>query len=190
MTLKQLDVFTVNTDYLLDPAKVVSTFTAPGVMATIVVAEKGYDSTSELMPTQQQYRSDADWLVYRENLRRMSRGRRPHVVRSLGEISVTDVKSGHLFVAHDFTGRDPATEIKRLNRQPRPMERDELICEQQTRLDEFQRLLANKDALLISQQQRLAEAEAQFRAITNSRSWRVTAPMRTMLGWLRNGAAP
>src|SRR5262249_8009135 len=129
------------------------------------------------MPTQQHYRSDADWLVYRENLRRMSRDRRAHVVRSLGEISVSDVQSGHLFVAHDFTARDPATE----SQQQRLAKAEAQLREQQTRLDEVQRLLADKDALLT----RLAEAEAQLQAIKNSRSWRVTAPVRRMVEWLR-----
>jgi hypothetical protein len=110
-----INVFTINTDSLLDPEGVVSAFTSPHMMGTLVIAEKGLASTSELVPAQQHYRSHADWSRYRESLRAMSRDARPHSVRSLGDISFFfDVKSGHLFMANDFTARDPATEIERV----------------------------------------------------------------------------
>jgi len=111
-----VNVFVINTDYLLDPARFVSAFVSPHMMGTIVIAEKGPRSTSEVVPTQQHYRSDAEWTRYRQNLLAMSRDSRPHSVRSLGDISFFDVRSGHLFMANDFTARDPLTEIRRLQK--------------------------------------------------------------------------
>ena len=54
MLSSQIDVFTIDADALLNPTRVVSAFAAPHMMSTIVIAEKGWDSTFETMPTQQQ----------------------------------------------------------------------------------------------------------------------------------------
>jgi hypothetical protein len=106
------DVFTIDLDALLaHPDRVVSSFTSPHMMATIVVAEKGAGSTSDKRPSQQHYRSEADWAAYKEKLVRIKNSPRPHSVRSLKPISFDDVKGGHLFVASDFTARDCMTEI-------------------------------------------------------------------------------
>jgi hypothetical protein len=37
-------------------------------MGVAVIAEKGSDSTFNRVPIQDQYRSEADWIVYRDNL--------------------------------------------------------------------------------------------------------------------------
>jgi hypothetical protein len=111
------DVFTIDVDALIDPTRVVSAFTAPGMMATIVVAEKGSNSTTHLRPSQQQYRSAEEWDRYRDNLKKIRSSDRPHLVRSTQPISFEDVRSGHLFMADDFTARDPWTEILRLRQQ-------------------------------------------------------------------------
>jgi hypothetical protein len=117
-TISGTDVFTFNNDMLLDPQQAVSAFSAPRMMMTVVFAEKGSQSTSDITPTQQHYRSAADWIKYRENLRSMQKSSRPHLIRTLGDISFFDVRAGHLFVASDFTARDPWTEIQALDRSP------------------------------------------------------------------------
>jgi hypothetical protein len=105
------DVFTVDIDALLDPARAVKAFKAPGIMATLVLAEKGSNSTSHIRPSQQHYRSDADWAIYRANLAKMKLNARPHLARTQHPIRFEDVRGGHLFMASDFTARDPMTEI-------------------------------------------------------------------------------
>ena len=112
---RSADVFTIDLDVLLDhPARSVTAFTSPGMMATIVMAEKGSASTSQVKPVQQHYRSEADWTRYIENLRTIKSSPRPHIARSLADIRFFDVKGGHLFMASDFTARDPTNEIRRL----------------------------------------------------------------------------
>jgi SAM-dependent methyltransferase len=105
------DVFTIDLDALLDPKRSVSAFSSPQMMATIVVAEKGADSTSHLRPSQQHYRSASDWAAHRKNLARIRQSQRPHLARTRRPISFDDVKAGHLFMASDFTARDPMSEI-------------------------------------------------------------------------------
>lgn len=107
------DVFTLDIDALLDPARSISAFRSNGVMATLVLAEKGPHSTSHVRPSQQHYRSDAGWITYRENLAEMKLNTRPHLARTLHPIIFEDVSGGHLFMADDFTARDPSTEIQR-----------------------------------------------------------------------------
>jgi len=109
-------VFTIDTDALLDPVRSVSAFSSSRIMSTIVIAEKGTNSTSDLMPSQQQYRSALEWESYRRNLRHMKSSTRPHLVRTKGYIDLFDIRGGHLFMAEDFTARDPSTEIRKLER--------------------------------------------------------------------------
>lgn len=106
-------VFTLDIAALFDPAKTVSSFSSQTMMATIVIAEKGPRSTSNVMPSQQHYRSASDWEKYRSNVRSMASSKRPHLVRTNGEITFFDVRGGHLFMANDFTARDPWTEIQK-----------------------------------------------------------------------------
>ena len=112
------NVFTIDTDALLDPAKKVGAFCSSRMMATIVVAEKGSNSTSDLMPSQQHYRSASEWESYRHNLRLMKSNTRPHFVRTKGDIALFDIQGGHLFMAKDFTARDPSTEIRETSKSP------------------------------------------------------------------------
>jgi hypothetical protein len=107
------NTFTIDLDCLLDSQRSVSPFVASRVMVTIVFAEKGPQSTSHATPVQQQYRSSADWQRYRENLQLIIKSPRPHIVRSLGDMSLSDVRGGHLFIANDFSARDPEAEIRR-----------------------------------------------------------------------------
>lgn len=108
------DVFTIDLNALLDPSRGVSAFSSPRIMYTIVLAEKGPESTSNISPSQQQYRSDAEWARYRENLHRIRLNPRPHLARTQGDITFTDVRAGHLFMTSDFLARDPHTEIRKL----------------------------------------------------------------------------
>lgn len=110
------DVFTVNLDALLDPSGRVGAFTGPGEISTIVLAEKGPESTSAVRPSQQHYRSAEDWNLYRVNLQTIMKSERPHLVRTRGDITFFDVIGGHVFMANDFTARDPLTEIRKLER--------------------------------------------------------------------------
>jgi hypothetical protein len=107
-------VFTIDTDALLDPARSVTPFSYSRIMSKIVIAEKGTNSTSDLMPSQQQYRSALEWESYRRNLRHMKSSTRPHLVRTKGDIDLFDIRGGHLFIAEDFTARDPSTEVCKL----------------------------------------------------------------------------
>ena len=104
------DVFTIDLDCLSHPGRAVSPFVAPRVMVTIAFAEKGPKSTSHVTPVQQHYRSSAEWQQYRENLQPLIKSPRPHIVRSLSGMSLSDVRGGHLFIANDFSARDPGTE--------------------------------------------------------------------------------
>lgn len=113
-SLTNTDVFTIDLDALLDPNRHVSAFTSPRAMLTMVFAEKGSESTSNISPSQQHYRSNDEWALYRENLRRIRLNPRPHLARTRGHITLTDVKAGHLFMANDFEARDPLIEIRRL----------------------------------------------------------------------------
>jgi SAM-dependent methyltransferase len=114
LKLETVNVFTLNLEHLLNPKKAISAFTSPHMMATIVVAEKGDRSTSSVTPSQQHYRSQLEWDKYRQFLSVISEHPRPHLVRSLGAINAKEVKGGHLFMARDFTPRDPAGEMKRV----------------------------------------------------------------------------
>jgi hypothetical protein len=110
---RDADVFLIDIDALLDPNRRVGAFVTPRKMATIVLAEKGNHSTSHLRPVQQHYRSASQWQAYRENLARMKPSMRHHLIATPRQIGFDDVKTGHLFMAEDFTARDPTTEIQK-----------------------------------------------------------------------------
>lgn len=105
------DAFTINLASLLDPSGCVSAFTSPYMMATLVLAEKARTSTVKRSPSQQHYRSAAEWEQYRANLETIARSPRHHLVRSSGPIAFDEVRGGHLFMARDFSARDPMSEI-------------------------------------------------------------------------------
>jgi hypothetical protein len=110
---KPYNVFTIDTEALLDPTRHVSAFASPHEMSTLVLAEKGERSTSDVSPTQQHYRSQEEWERYRQALRQMKANPRPHVTRSKGDIAFFDVKGGHLFMDASYIAQDPLTEIRR-----------------------------------------------------------------------------
>jgi hypothetical protein len=112
------NVFIPDHAALRDPERTVRTFSMRrAMMDTIVIAEKGPMSTSHIMPVQQHYRSDEDWRQYRSNLARMSASQRPHLMRS--QVPILDrVPDGYLYIARDFTARDPANELPIWRRWP------------------------------------------------------------------------
>jgi SAM-dependent methyltransferase len=52
----------------------------------VMLAEKSARSTATATPNQAQYRSQAEWDVYRANLATIQASPRPHVVRSIGRL--------------------------------------------------------------------------------------------------------
>jgi hypothetical protein len=109
------NTFTFDIDALLDPARSVSAFTSPYEMSTLLLVEKAGDSTSDVSPVQQHYRSPEDWARYRQALRRIRNNPRPHIARSKGDIAFFDVQGGHLYMDAAYNARDPMTEIRRLH---------------------------------------------------------------------------
>jgi hypothetical protein len=86
-------------------------------------------------------------------------------------------------------------------------EKTTLLAEKQTRITELQRALAERDALLEQRLQRIghldqllagknasfeqqalriSELEQTLQAVYSSRSWKMTAPVRTIMNWLRH----
>jgi hypothetical protein len=111
------NVFTIDIDMLLDPARFVSAFASPFEMTTLVLAEKSEHATTHITPVQQHYRSREDWDRYRRSLRRIKNSPRPHIARSAGDIVFFDVKGGHLFMDSHFAAQDPLTAIRQLHPQ-------------------------------------------------------------------------
>lgn len=87
-------------------------FSSPHEMVTIMIAEKGASSTSDKVPIQGEYRSDADWDVYRENLSLFALSARPHIVRSRDPLLLPDPGSGHLFVDTRYQAVEPLAYIR------------------------------------------------------------------------------
>ena len=111
---QQPNAYCINVDCLLDASKVVRNFVSPLEMSAIVFAEKGPDSTTDLLPTQALYRSAADWQVYRDNVRRIKSNPRPHLVRSRSEMNFFDVLGGYLFMGSDYQAVEPSDEQRRI----------------------------------------------------------------------------
>lgn len=111
-TQSNTNVFTLDIDALVDPARTISAFSSPRMMATVVLAEKGPNSSSDVMPSQQHYRSAAEWEAYRQNLAPIKRNTRPHLARTNGDIDFFDIRGGHLFMDSNFVALDPSTAIR------------------------------------------------------------------------------
>ena len=77
--------FCLDIDCLLDPAREIRAFLSPHETAVILFAEKDAASTTDKMPTSAHLRSGAEWQCYRQNLARIKRAARPHLVRSRAE---------------------------------------------------------------------------------------------------------
>jgi hypothetical protein len=107
------NTFCINLDCLQNPRQGVRAFTSPYETVIIVFAERSVDSTIDVSPTQQHYRSGAEWEVYRRNLARIQQNPRPHLARSRDRIRFFDVQGGHLFMDSEGNALDPLTEIRR-----------------------------------------------------------------------------
>jgi hypothetical protein len=126
------NIFTVNLEWLLDPTRSMGTFAwpSPCEVGTIVLAEKGPESTTEATPTQQHYRSKEDWPAYRRVINNFRIHPRPHVLRSRGEMAFEDVVGGHWFVTGDYSTIEPG-------------DRAELVM----KMREAERMLREADAI-------------------------------------------
>jgi len=105
--------FCLDIDCLLDPAREIRAFLSPHETAVILLAEKGAASTTDETPTHAHLRSGAEWQRYRQNLARIKRAPRPHLVRSRVEPGKLDVRGGHLFMRADYTAVDPSSLVLR-----------------------------------------------------------------------------
>jgi hypothetical protein len=105
--------FCLDIDCLLDPAGEIRAFLSPHETAVILFAEKGAASTTDETPTHAHLRSAAEWQRYRQNLARIKRAPRPHLVRSRVEPGKLDVRGGHLFMRADYTAVDPSSLVLR-----------------------------------------------------------------------------
>jgi len=105
--------FCLDIDCLLDPAREIRAFLSPHETAVILFAEKDAASTTDKMPTSAHLRSGAEWQCYRQNLARIKRAARPHLVRSRAESGKLVVRGGHLFMRADYTAVDPSSLVLR-----------------------------------------------------------------------------
>jgi hypothetical protein len=96
------NVFYVDLDFLQRARREMGRFRSPHHMVTLVFAEKGQNSTTHLLPNQQDYRSSEEWEVFCRNLSGIQKSQRPHLVRSHCTQIVVDVIGGHRFVDNDF----------------------------------------------------------------------------------------
>ena len=98
-------------------------------MAVILFAEKGGDSSDQAMPTHVHRRPAQEWERYRKNLGRMKQNKRPHLVRSRGDLDDIDVRGGHLFMQTDYTARDPSTVMRACGARRKPEPRSlKVLC--------------------------------------------------------------
>ena len=105
--------FCLDIDRLLDPAREIRAFLSPHETAVILFAEKGAASATDETPTHAHLRSGAEWQRYRQNLARIKRATRPHLVRSRAEPGKLDVRGGHLFMRADYSAVDPSSLVLR-----------------------------------------------------------------------------
>lgn len=111
---KASNAFCINLDWLLDANRHVSSFVSPHEMAVLVFAEKGEDSTADIFPAQQHYRSDREWSVFRKTFASFKNSPRPHLTRSRSPMSFFDVRGGYLFMNDAYEAVDPGTEAGRI----------------------------------------------------------------------------
>lgn len=107
------NAFCIDLEYLMSPERRVSSFESPYEMGVVVFAEKGVESTSHVFPSQQHYRSQAEWNIYRENLAVIRSNTRPHLIRSRGRMFFSSPRSGHLFMDEHFEAIDPTCAAER-----------------------------------------------------------------------------
>ena len=99
------NVFYVDLDFLRSAKRQMGRFHSPFHMATLVMAERGEQATTDRLPNQQDYRSEAEWDIYLRNLDRMLTSKRHHLARSRHPQFYTDPVGGHRYVDSSFAAR-------------------------------------------------------------------------------------
>lgn len=95
------NVFWLDLDQLYEKQRGFNRFVSPHHMVTILLAEKGIDSTTDRLPNQQDYRGQQEWGEYQANLDAIRKQKRPHLVRSMSKQVFTPV-SGHPFIDSEY----------------------------------------------------------------------------------------
>jgi SAM-dependent methyltransferase len=95
------NVFVLDLNHLYEAKRHMPRFISPHHMVTIILAEKGPRSTTDLLPNQQDYRSAKEWDSYLANLDAMRRNNRHLLVRSRSPNRFTP-PDGHRFVDENF----------------------------------------------------------------------------------------
>lgn len=98
----QKNIFLVSLKDIHKMGRSMGRFTSQFHMCTLLLAEKGANSTSDVIPTQQDYRSEEEWKVYNENLQEMLTSQRPILVRSRHPKYFFEAKGGHYYVDSEF----------------------------------------------------------------------------------------
>lgn len=101
------NAFCIDLDCLMTSGCRVSRIESPDNVGVVVFAEKGAASTSHVCPSHEQYRSKAEWEVYRRNLALIMTNTRPHLIRSRGRMFYSTSRSGLLFMDEHFEAIDP-----------------------------------------------------------------------------------
>lgn len=98
----QSNVLYLDPDYLLEHKRSMGRLVTRNPMSTIIFAEKGPKSTTDVFPVQQDYRSARDWNHYCNNLIALVNSDRPHLVRSRSDLFLFGLSGGHMFVDENF----------------------------------------------------------------------------------------
>lgn len=92
------NVFYIDPGYLRKNRRSMSRLPSPFQNSTVVFAEKGPDSTSHKIPTQQHYRPADEWASYMKRLAAVEASPRPHVARSYSDLHLTDLEPSYVYV--------------------------------------------------------------------------------------------
>lgn len=96
------NTFFVNLDYLKDHRQNMSRLPSPYQNSCIIFAEKGENSTSATIPTQQHYRSKEEWDIYLENLSEILSLGRPHVARSYSDQFFREMDGSYTWIDRQY----------------------------------------------------------------------------------------
>jgi hypothetical protein len=122
------NIFTLDLDFLQQHKRGMGRFVGWHPAVTLAFAEKGPNSTTNVFPVQQDYRSEEDWEIYCRNLAVMQQSKRPHLLRSNSDIFLGGLHGGHKFIDQEFKAIDvpdrlipsKSTEISELPSLPTP----------------------------------------------------------------------
>lgn len=174
------NAFWLDVDFLQRERRRMGRFVSPYHMVTVIFAEKGSDSTTDRIPIQQDYRSSEGWEIYAQNLTRVQKSDRPHLVRSYGELFVDNVIGGHMLVDGEFRLASPV--LRHATPEPPQVELPASapdIAELKDSPTIAVRDDGSADARECAQTE-LQALRAEIAALKASRSWRLTAPLRAV----------